>query len=188
MLTPFIAYSALVLGQAQGAACPIMGHGVDANVAKVDYLGVRYGFCCGGCPETFANNPDPILKKADGKAVWGTGLFDPVTRRRLDPKDATGGKSQFQNTVFYFENAASKAKFDANPKLYAVAPAKELLVCPVSGETIKGYAKASGYIDVEGVRYYICCASCDAPLAKDAAKYTAKHASKATKPKGIIVK
>jgi xanthine dehydrogenase accessory factor len=56
------------------ALCPVMG-GTVANVETAkfqDHDGKRYYFCCEGCPETFAKQPD---KYADGKAMPAEGTM-----------------------------------------------------------------------------------------------------------------
>ena len=46
--------------------CPVMGNEVDPEI-YVDYQGRRIGFCCGGCDQTFLDDPEKYLKKVDAE-------------------------------------------------------------------------------------------------------------------------
>lgn len=46
--------------------CPVQGDVIatpEKAFAHQDYEGMRYYFCCGGCPEEFAANPEKYAKK-----------------------------------------------------------------------------------------------------------------------------
>ena len=50
------------------ALCPVMENAVpdtEAAVGYQDHEGVRYYFCCTGCPEQFAANPEQYIKTED---------------------------------------------------------------------------------------------------------------------------
>jgi len=179
MFAPLIAM-VVMLAPVQGAQptmCPIMGGPAAKGGPVVEYAGARYEFCCPGCDGTFQKGPAAALKsdKIKGKTV-GVFLFDPVSRKRIEAKDAKGGSVDFNGTRYLFSTAANKAAFEKDAKKLAAVPAKESLSCPVSAEVVETYAKASGYADHNGVRYYFCCAGCEAPFGKEMDKYAGKVA------------
>jgi len=49
--------------------CPVMKDAVKSPDGKKfqDYHGKRYYFCCDGCPESFAKEPDKYAEKNDEK-------------------------------------------------------------------------------------------------------------------------
>lgn len=163
--------------------CPIMGHKAPANPTEFsDFAGVRYAYCCGGCEGTFEKDMKGSMAKVMAKnKVAGQGLFDPISRLRIQPKSAKA-QSDYKAVRYYFASAASKAKFDKAPATYAVAPAKESLTCPVMGEKMAGYDDAWAYQNVNGVRYYLCCGECVTEFAKSPAKYIAKVKSTVKAP------
>lgn len=157
--------------------CPIGGEAASDKVATVDYAGVRYAFCCDGCPAKFAKDPAGSLKstKAKGK-VLGTFLFDPVSRVRIEPAAAKGGFEDYKGVRYLFSSPANRAKFAKSKATYAAYPAKEALMCPVAKERINGYTLAYAYKDVAGVRYYVCCGDCWPKFNANPAKYVANAA------------
>ncbi len=48
------------------------------------------------------------------------------------------------------------------------------LWCPVMDSEVESAEKAVGYQDVDGVRYYFCCAGCPEPFKEDPNKYISK--------------
>ncbi len=48
------------------------------------------------------------------------------------------------------------------------------LWCPVMDQEVESAEKAVGYQDVDGVRYYFCCAGCPEPFKEDPNKYISK--------------
>lgn len=183
------ALASLVLGIAAQTplSCPVMGSPVNEKSPAVDYAGVRYAFCCPGCDTQFASEPQKFIASEKNKGkILGTALFDPVSRGRVEAKTAKGGSSDFEGTRFLFLKAENKKAFDAEPKKYAKAPAKESLFCPVTGEVVESAAKAPAFVDHEGVRYYFCCAGCiggfkGAVNKEAAAKAAAPKAAKVAK-------
>ena len=67
--------------------------------------------------------------------------------------------------------------FDAAPKKFAAMPEKEALFCPVMGHSVKSVAAAGGFVDHEGVRYYVCCGNCLPGMRQEPGKYAPKAAS-----------
>lgn len=161
-----------------------------ANIkgAKVDYSGVRFAFCCGGCDGTFTKEPTKFFTGKDTKGkVFGYSLFDPVSMKPIESKNAKG-YSDYLGVRYYFASTDNKATFDQDMKKFGTMPKKECMVCPVSGEKIESYAKAGGYADFEGVRYYFCCPNCSGGFSKDSASFAEKNKSNISAPKALAVK
>jgi YHS domain-containing protein len=183
MLSTLIAMAVFAPAQAQQnpVMCPVAPEPAVASVAKVDYNGVRYGFCCGGCVGTFEKDPTTYIKKAaEEKKVVGTSLYDPVAGVKVDYKKSSG-YTDYLGTRFYFANANNKKAFDANPAKFGKAPEKALLYCSVMGHGLKSYADAGAYVDHKGVRFFFCCPNCLAEFNKNPGKYEAQ-ANKAKAP------
>lgn len=47
--------------------CPVMGNPVDENAPTYFYDGKLWGFCCAGCDEKFAKNPEKYIKNLNDK-------------------------------------------------------------------------------------------------------------------------
>lgn len=172
MLTTLLAVLSLSAPVGELPICPIMGHAVnDLKGDYSDFNGVRYFYCCAGCKEPFEKTPAKVVTGLAKGPAAGIFLFDPVTGNRLKMEKAIKEYSDYNGVRFMFASAANKAAFDKEPKKYGVLPGKEALYCPVSKEVIASYGAASGYVDHEGTRYYMCCAGCDAPLRKEIAKF-----------------
>ncbi len=179
MLSTLIVFTAMAFGQGQALKCPVMGSAVAPNSPVVEYNGVKYSFCCGGCDVSFAKSPEAFLKTQRGaKNTVGVFLFDPVSRLRLD-LDKAKATADFGSIRYPFASDENKSVFLASPKKFATIPSKEALYCPVGKEAVPSYSKASDYVDHGGVRWYMCCAGCGGPFEKDPAKYliagTEKH-------------
>jgi len=182
MITTIIA-SMMLQG---GLVCPITGEAISTSAADIDFNGVRYSTCCGGCPDEFKKDPAKALKNKalDGKTV-GVSLFDPVSGTRIEAKNAKGGTEDYKGVRYFFASAEDKKAFDADPKMYAAAPKKEVLYCLVMGHPVKDEASAGAYVDFEGTRYYTCCADCQAAMKKDMAAFAAKAGDKAKAPVAV---
>jgi YHS domain-containing protein len=50
--------------------CPVLGNKVSATTKTVEYQGKVYGFCCPGCDDKFAKDPEKYIKNLsdDGKS------------------------------------------------------------------------------------------------------------------------
>jgi YHS domain-containing protein len=154
----------------QGSSCPVSGTPADAKIAYSDYNGVRVAFCCNNCPAAFDKDPKKFTDaNAKKGTLYGAFLFDPVSGKRLLEKKAIKETSDYNGVRFMFERAENKAKFDADPKKYGALPEKEALYCPVGKEVVASYGKSAGYVDYEGVRYYLCCGGCEAKLRSEPA-------------------
>ena len=167
--------------------CPVMGSPANPKMA-LEYAGMRVEFCCKGCDTTFAKEPGKFMTasaKKDGAA--GDFLFDPVTGKRIDTKEAKF-KAVHKGVRYSFESEANLAAFNADPAKFTTAPEKDSLTCAVTGETVSAYSEAAGYVDFNGTRYYVCCAGCLPALAKDTKTIVAAGKAKAGAPKAVAAK
>ena len=191
ILTTLIAtvmVSAPVLAEDKPVCCPIMGSAAAAAGSATDYNGVRFRYCCGGCQATFEKNPEQALKSPKIKDLTtGVSLFDPVAQHSVTAKTAKGGFSDFNGVRYYFLRPDNKATFDDDPKKYGTPPAKEAMFCPVQKIELKNYFGCNGYVDYEGVRYYVCCDTCLGALKANPANYVANSAASVKAPKAINV-
>ena len=48
--------------EAWNKVCPVEGGPIDEDTPTVEYNGKVYGFCCPGCDEDFAKNPEKYSK------------------------------------------------------------------------------------------------------------------------------
>lgn len=169
-------------------SCPIMGSAAAKTGSAIDYAGVRYRFCCGGCDATFAKDPAAALKNPKLKdLVTGVSLFDPVAQQAVSAATAKGGSSDYGGVRFYFLNRDNKAAFDADPKRYGTIPPKEAMFCPVMKTPLANYYGTAGYVDYEGVRYYVCCGGCFGALKANAAAFVANAKNYVKVPKALNV-
>ncbi|MBS1723443.1 MAG: YHS domain-containing protein [Armatimonadetes bacterium] len=168
-----IALTAVAVVQVQALKCPVTGSPVVEGSKVVEYAGSTYTFCCPGCDSQFVSSPEKFLT-AQRKAgnITGTFLFDPVSRKRVELKDAKA-TTDYKGVRYPFESEADQAAFAKSPEKYASVPKKEALFCPVSKEVVSTYSKASDYADHDGVRFYFCCPGCMEPFLKDPEKYLA---------------
>ena len=178
LLVSLVSLVSLASGHASDSLhCVMTGDAYAKPAETIDYKGVRYGTCCAGCGGEFIANPDASLAKDVKKNILvGVSLFDPVSGERINAKADTAN-STYKSVKYYFAKADEKTAFDADPAKFTAAPTKEVLHCPVQNDAIANYAAAGGYADVDGVRYYVCCASCVAMIHKDPATYTGKVAT-----------
>ena len=175
----------VALAQSKPLVCPMMGEAVAKDSPVVEYAGAAYAFCCAGCDSSFAKDPKAAIKANEkSTSPIGAFLFDPVSHKAIKA-DKAKGSVDYMGTRYYFESVANLEAFNKDAKKYTTAPKKESLSCPVMGEAIATYSKASSYVDYKDVRYYICCAGCEPAFAKDPAKYAGK---KVSDPKPIAQK
>lgn len=180
ILTTILAVSIFSSTAAVDTVCPIMHSKPSASAGMTDFAGIRFGFCCPGCEGTFTQEPGKYLKVAtDKKLVIGTSLFDPVSGKRVVKSKLS---SNYKGVAYVFDSAANKKAFDSAPAKYTMMPKKVVLTCPISHEAIENYADAAGYWDVEGIRYYVCCADCHEPFTKDAKRFADGVKDKAVAP------
>lgn len=175
MITTLIASIAL----AQAAApeplhCAVMTKGyANLEGPSVVYAGAVFHFCCPGCDANFAKTPAKfVASAAKGTTPIGKFLFDPTTGKKVDT--GSGFTTDHKGIRYFFETKANLETFKAKPEKFASMPTKEVLTCPVAGDKMASPKDAFAYVDVKGVRYYICCAGCMPKMEKESAKYIAK--------------
>ncbi len=97
---------------------PVCGMTVDPATAKhrFDHAGQTFFFCCAGCREKFAADPDRYLK-AETPAATPVKTLDPVCGMTVDPVTA---KHRFDHAgrTFFFCSAGCREKFAADPDRY----------------------------------------------------------------------
>ena len=187
ILSLAITFAVMATGQnAKPIVCPMTAEAVGTPFASIDFAGTRYEMCCGCCPDGFKKDPAAALKsdKLKGLTV-GTFLFDPISNKRIEQKDAKCGSSDFKGTRYLFASADEKAKFDANPKSFVKSPTQEVLYCAVAGHAINNYSVAGGFLDIGNTRYYTCCANCLAKLKADPSAYTSKATDQVKTPVAV---
>ena len=179
MFTAFIAAAALLAADDKPTTCPVMaGNPAKAGGPAVEWAGVKFTMCCGGCDASFSKEPAKFVKAAAEKGnVVGQSLFDPVSGTRVNDPKIT---SDYKAVRYVFADEADKAKFTKDPAKYTKMPEKVVLTCAVSGEKISTYGAAAGYVDYKGVRYFACCNECLPAMQKDMSKLSEKVSSKAT--------
>jgi YHS domain-containing protein len=95
--------------------CPV-NKGAAAKATPASRLVVNndlYYFCCGNCPKAFAADLSKSVKETK----------DPVTGKRF-LVTAASPRAEVDGQLYVFENADSKAKFDADKSKYVVAYGK----------------------------------------------------------------
>ena len=130
---------------------PVCGMTVNPATAKHKYqhAGKDYFFCCGGCVQKFAADPNKYLnaKPSSGLVTLGAPakVKDPVCGMDVDPAK-TQHKTEHAGKVYSFCSAGCVEKFRANPEkhlkpvseLTQIAPAKAAAatayVCPMCPE------------------------------------------------------
>lgn len=166
-------------------ACAIMGSPTNEKSPIVEVNGFRFPVCCPGCDAKVEKDPAGTMAKvAKSGKTSAFFLFDPVSAMRLDAEDARTSMD-YKGVRYYFETKANFEKFKADPAKYTKVPAKETLYCVVMKEDVKKYELATGYVDHNNVRYFMCCAECMEKFPKNPASYvgnaTPKDAPLATK-------
>lgn len=172
MITTILA--ALAVTQSSGMSCAVNLADEASEKIYVEYAGMRVGFCCPDCQKAFGKDPGKYIEAAAkaGKTV-AESYFDPVAQKHINFKKAVSHED-YKGVRYYFATAEDQKTFDTDPKKYTMMPKKDSLTCAVMGDPIDGYSKADSYVDYEGVRYYMCCSGCTAPMTKEPGKYAAK--------------
>lgn len=162
--------------------CAVMGSPVKETAPAVEYAGIKFPTCCAGCTAPLLKTPTKYLKTAaESGTTIAMSLFCPVSGEKLDwtKVEAT---TDYKGVRYGFCRSDCKEAFAKDSAKYATAPKKESLVCVVSGEKISSYSAASGFVDHEGVRYYLCCDGCAPAMKKDPAGTLAKGKGVVTEP------
>jgi Cu+-exporting ATPase len=113
---------------------PVCGMTVDPNAGKpaAEHGGHTYHFCCAGCREKFARDPEAYLEATD--PVCGMKV-DRATARHFARHEGRG---------HYFCSAGCKAKFEADPERYfgerpkpGPMPKGTQYTCPMHPEIVR---------------------------------------------------
>ncbi len=109
----------------EAAIDPVCGMTVmlDAGKPSFDYKGTTYHFCCDGCRQKFAADPEPYLaKQAAAKAEVETAI-DPVCGMTVK---LNAGKPSFdyKGTTYHFCCDGCRQKFAADPEQYLAKAAE----------------------------------------------------------------
>ncbi|MGN6470063.1 MAG: heavy metal translocating P-type ATPase [Rhizobiaceae bacterium] len=113
---------------------PVCGMVVDPNAGKpaAEHGGHTYHFCCAGCREKFARDPEAYLEATD--PVCGMKV-DRATARHFARHEGRG---------HYFCSAGCKAKFEADPERYLgerpkpePMPKATQYTCPMHPEIVR---------------------------------------------------
>lgn len=162
--------TSVAVGQAPPLTCPIMGNAVPESAPTVEYRGLEVAFCCAGCDESFLKDPEKHLAAMPEGKVAAVSLFDVVTTQRIDSAKAEHWET-YNGIAYPFQSGESHEQFKTMPEVYASAPKRESLVCPVMKSEIASHSKAVAYAEYEEVRYYFCCNGCPETFAADPGKY-----------------
>lgn len=153
----FILAAALL--QANPIVCPIMGVEPVAAGGRYDYAGIRIGFCCVGCRNSFESDPEGVVEagRKSGK-VFGEFQFDPVSRLRWDPKKPPTLTADHQGIRYRFLSSEARAAFLQAKEKLAKTPVKEALYCIEKSAPAKAPWKA--FADQADTRYFLDCDTC----------------------------
>ena len=136
---------------------PVCGMTVteETAVSIVEWGGVKYGFCAEYCHDLFMKHPEKFVEtkteEIDEKSSCCSERDetkqekDPVCGMNVDPKNAAG-KSNYNETAYYFCSTHCKTKFNLNPESYLSDKKQEKTViqeganvkytCPMHPEVI----------------------------------------------------
>lgn len=166
-----LAFVAILAGPTD-FTCAVMGSPAPMKSKSVDYAGLRFPMCCGGCNGTFAGNPAKfIAKAAEDKKTIGYSLFDPVSGAKIDLKELPSSFADHKGVRYFFQTPEGKAAFEKDAQAFSKLPDKEVMYCSVMGHGIDGYAAAGAYADHADVRYYFCCPDCRKQFVGNPAKF-----------------
>lgn len=164
-----------------------MKNPIPEAAPSVQYRGLLVEFCCPGCDDKFLSKPDEYLdQELEPGQYVATFLFDPVAKTRIDKK---GVKAHviYRGVLYNFFGEVSKQTFEETPELFAHAPDRESIVCPIMKGKLPSPSTAYGYADFEGVRYYFCHDTCPSTFAADPARYAKALAKNVRTLKGQAV-
>lgn len=150
--------------------CPITGSPVTDESPAVALSGVQFRFKDAASKDAFVASPGVALEKAREKG-WTVGLsfFDPVARKSMIlSRDGKIRRADVQavNTwhaykgILYPLGNRSTAAFNQDPAKFVVEPKTYTLFCPFLRIDVPSIERAPGYVDVAGLRYYLCCDRC----------------------------
>jgi YHS domain-containing protein len=159
----FVLQPAVAEDAAKQAVCPVMGSKftVSKNTQFTTVNGKPVYFCCAGCPEAFAKEPEKYVAKM-------TDVSCPVM---------TGGAAKatqslrvlVNDSYYYMCCAGCPAMFVEAPEKYVTSELKD----PVSGKMFKVSAKQP-HVEHKGVHYFFADAGTKTTFEKSPDKYARK--------------
>jgi Cu+-exporting ATPase len=108
---------------------PVCGMTVteETAVSTIEWEGQTYGFCAEYCHDLFMKHPEKFVEPETEEVKKESACCssdnsriskkDPVCGMDVDPKHAAG-KSNYNETAYYFCSTHCKTKFDADPESY----------------------------------------------------------------------
>lgn len=98
--------------------CPVMGNPVNMD-SYTDYKGYRIFFCCDGCKDSFAENPDSYIEKMKAEGVELMKLKEqsvcPVSGKELASKEVF---ADYEGKRIYFCCPNCAKAFGSDPEKY----------------------------------------------------------------------
>lgn len=138
------------LSQDYKTMCPLMKNRPTTGRMAAEYAGFRIFVCCDQCLERIAGQAAKVVKEAtESKALIGDFLFDPNTKRRIEPKTA-----KFKATAgpFIVYSMTELTKDTLNQ--LAVLPKNESYLDPFTNVKSPWAAKAAAYTDLGETRLF----------------------------------
>lgn len=174
---------AMLLAQAAfQRACPIHESPVTDESPSLCVSGVEFRFRDEAARQSFAKEPAAAMARVIGSrglngasyfvkrgAACGVSFFDPVARKSMilsrdghirEADIRAVEQWQVVDGIAYPLGQRSSRQFRQNLKAYLAEPKKYSLWCPVMRKEMPTIEKAVGYLDRDGVRYFLCCESC----------------------------
>lgn len=148
--------------------CPIMPVEPVASAGEYDYAGLRIGFCCLGCRNSFESDPKAVVEagRASGR-VFAVSLFDPVAKLRVGADKAPSIFIDHEGVRYWFSESGHRDTFRKDRKAYVRTPEKESTYCFARRKEIGTYGKAKMYWDTKDVRFYLDCDECIRRIRED---------------------
>lgn len=149
--------------------CPISHRPVDDDSPSATVSGIEFRFGSDQAKAQFLKDPASSLAGVRKDEVLGVSFFDPVAGKSMilsrDGHIREADLSAVSNWVVkggiaYPLADRSRRAFNANPSLYTIEPERYSLWCPIMRKPIASIEKATGYVDLSGTRYFVCCESC----------------------------
>ena len=171
--------------------CPITHQAVNDESPSACVSGVEFRFVTEQAKAQFLKDPAGSLAGFDTEAVVGVSFFDPVTGKsmilsrdgHIREADLTAVTNWVvRNGIAYPLAVRSKRAFNGNPSLYTIEPQRFSVWCSIMRKPIASIEKATGYVDVTGTRYFVCCESCLAHVRGDRAGAGWEEAAAESKP------
>ena len=172
MLTTLVA-TLMLVPQFAAPVCAVSGAALPPEAPTVDALGARFRFCCTDCAGKFKADPKAAIDAASkAERVAGTSLYDPVSGKRLSANLVRGGYAVHHAIRYAFENPRNRNAFQTEPAKYTERMV-EVMYCPVMDVPLVNLYGTSGFVDVDGMRVYLCCDMCLGKMRRSPSTYAA---------------